>query len=300
MEDMIEPQYERNLGFFTEDEQQMLGEATVSVAGAGGDGGMLAVQLARLGVGALGGEIRLADPDTFELENINRQACCTTETVGLNKAVAVADYIRKINPAIRVVTYTEGVQPENVEEFVAGSSLLIDESEFSIHGIGVALARAARKEDIPNMHVINVGFGAQVTSYKPDSRHTLERRLGLADDMPIEEVSKKEVDVSRWLAGLPKYGDLAVFEKVVAGEKSAPSVAPGVAMAASIGATQAVLHLLHGQNHRPKPVYAPHTLTMDAMTGESRTVRRPFLRTLWSGLVMTARSKLGLNPCASY
>lgn len=297
---MIAPQFERNLGFFTEDEQRILGEATVSIAGAGGDGGMLAVQLARLGVGAQGGEIRLADPDPFETENINRQACCTKDTVGVNKAVAVADYIRKINPDIRVATYTEGVQPENVNEFVSGAGLLIDESEFTIQGIGVALARRAREEGIPNMHVLNVGFGAQVTSYRPDSRHTLEKRLGIPKNMPIDEVAKREVNVMRWLAGLPNYAHEDVFAKVAAGEKSAPSVAPGVAMAASIGATQATLHLLHGQNNRPEPVYAPRTLVMDAMTGTAKIVRFPLLKTYLSATVMAVRSRLGMNPQTGY
>src|SRR5579885_835850 len=142
---MMAPEVERNLGFFTEEEQMRLGTAVVAIAGAGGDGGELALSLARLGFGAQGGEIRLADPDTFERENINRQSCCTTKTVGVNKAVAVADYIREINPDIKVTTYTEGITRENAEDFVAGSNLLIDETEFTMHAIGVALARTARQ-----------------------------------------------------------------------------------------------------------------------------------------------------------
>ena len=33
-------------------------------------------------------------------ENINRQAACTTKTIGTNKAVAVGNYISDINPNI--------------------------------------------------------------------------------------------------------------------------------------------------------------------------------------------------------
>jgi molybdopterin/thiamine biosynthesis adenylyltransferase len=297
---MMAPEVERNLGFFTEEEQMRLGTAVVAIAGAGGDGGELALSLARLGFGAQGGEIRLADPDTFERENINRQACCTTKTVGVNKAVAVADYIREINPDIKVTTYTEGITRENAEDFVAGSNLLIDETEFTMHAIGVALARTARQHEVPNLQVINVGFGAQVTSYDTDGRYTMERRLGIPETMPLDEVAKQEIPVTRWLAELPSYGDLSVFEKVAKGEKSAPSVVTGVNMAASIASVQALLHVLGPGNNRPEPVYAPQVLSVDAMTGRSRHIRFPRLRVTISMVAMALRSKLGLNPRTSY
>ena len=89
---MTDIRFERNLGFLNEREQETLANSSVAIAGAGGDGGMLAVQLARMGVG----EFRLADPDPFEIENINRQAVCNDDTIGMNKADAVADYIYKI------------------------------------------------------------------------------------------------------------------------------------------------------------------------------------------------------------
>ncbi|HEU4967230.1 MAG TPA: ThiF family adenylyltransferase [Candidatus Saccharimonadales bacterium] len=297
---MIAPEAERNLGFFTEEEQMRLGTAVVAIAGAGGDGGELALSLARLGIGAQGGEIRLADPDTFERENINRQACCTTRTVGMNKAVAVAEYIREINPDIKVTTYTEGITRENTESFVAGSDLLVDETEFTMHAIGIALARTARHHNVPNLQVINVGFGAQVTSYDAQGKYTMERRLGVPETMPLGEVAEQGIPVTRWLAELPSYGDLGVFEKVAKGEKSAPSVVTGVNIAAGIASVQAILHLLGPGNHRPEPVYAPQVLSVDAMTGKAHHIRFPRLRVMVSMAGMALRSKLGLNPRAGY
>jgi len=292
----VDRAFERNLGFFSEEEQEILNNSTVAIAGAGGDGGMLAIQLARLGVG----NFRLADPDPFEEENLNRQAACTTATVGENKAIAVGGYIQSINPHATVEAYTDGITAENAEEFVAGADLLIDETEFTIHAIGVRLARAAREEGIANLQVLNVGFGAQVTSYDPESKYSFERRLGLNNDMPIEEVATAEVDLDRWLAHVPKYADLSVFEQVASGEKSAPSVAPGVAMAASVGATQAVLHLLHEKNHREKPITFPKTQIFDAMTGTAKVVKHPRLHFMFSALRMSIRSRLNMNPKTSY
>ena len=262
--------FARNLGFLSEQEQQKLVASKIAIAGAGGDGGMLAIQLARLGVG----ELRLADPDPFEEENLNRQAVCTTKTIGVNKATAVGDYIHDINPEIVIDTYTKGVTSENVEEFVSGIDLLIDETEFSLHCIGVMLAREARKQNIPNLMALNIGFGAMVTTYKPDGK-TLESNLGLSETANLEEISKTEVSVSKWLPYIPPYGDIAVLEKVAKGEKSAPSIAPGVAIAAGVAATQAVLNIVHSQNHRPKPIYAPKMLVFDAMSVEAKIIKHP-------------------------
>ena len=293
-------QYERNLGFFNEAEQHALGSAVVSIGGAGGDGGMLALQLARLGVGSEGGEIRLADPDPFEAENINRQAACTVETIGVNKAVAVGAAVQAINPDIRVTTFTEGVTSENVNTFVAGANLLLDETEFTMHGIGVALARAARENNIPNLHALNVGFGTQITSYDPRSKYTLERRLGLSETAPLEEVSAAEVGIDKWLAWMPPYADLEVFKKVTAGEKSAPSVAPGVAIAAGVAAVEAALHLIGTDNNRPSPTIFPHTKVVDAMTGTAMIVKHPKASFIASFLRMKWRSEHGRNPSAGY
>jgi len=138
----------RNLGFLNNEEQDILENSTVSIAGVGGDGALLAVQLARMGVGSF----RLADPDPFEVENINRQAVCSDSTIGVNKAVAVGDYIRSINPNAEISLYEDGITKRNVSEFVKGSDLLIDETEFTLHALAVMLAREAREESIPMLN----------------------------------------------------------------------------------------------------------------------------------------------------
>ncbi|MBA3757442.1 ThiF family adenylyltransferase [Candidatus Saccharibacteria bacterium] len=288
-------QFERNLGFFSSDEQDKLQSSSIAIAGAGGDGGMLAVQLARLGIG----EIRLADPDPFEIENINRQAVCNTETIGVNKARAVGQYLQKINPEANISIFEEGITPQNTAEFLKGADLLIDETEFTIPAIGVGLAREARNISIPNLTAFNIGFGAVVTTYKPEG-HKLEETLGIDENMTLEEVAKVEVPLARWLPYLPGYGDIQVLEKVARQEKPAPSVAPGVAIAAGAAATQAVLNLLHGENKRKAPVYASNALVIDVMEVKARIIkynRTSHYRYLGQLLV---RNMLKLNPKTSY
>lgn len=292
---MTNKRFERNLGFVSNIEQERIESSSVAIAGAGGDGGMLAVQLARLGVG----EIRLADPDPFEIENINRQAVCTESNLGINKAEAVANYIQDINPTINVKIFNNGITKANVAEFVSGADLLVDETEFTMHELGVMLAREARENNIPNLTALNMGFGAIVTTYRPYGV-TVENRLGLDENQNIDDIAKQQVSIDRWLPYLPKYGDLSVLKKVSTGEKSAPSIAPGVAIAAGAAATQAFLNLVGRENHRPAPVYAPDALVIDAMSIEAKVIKYNRLSHYRHLVTLLGREALKLNPRASY
>ena len=289
-------EFVRNVGWIHPMEQEVLSHASVAIAGAGGDGGELAIQLARLGVG----ELRLADPDPFEAENINRQACATTKTIGVNKAVAVGDYLQQINPNIRIQTYTDGVNVDNIEQFVNGADLVIDETEFTMHALGVMIARQARSQGIPNLMTLNVGFGSLTTTYAPTG-HTLEKTLGLSETAPLDEISEMPVPLTRWLATLPSYAHLEVFKRVAAtkdGDEQldVPTVAPGVALAAGTAATQAFLSLVGGKNKRPQPVFAPRVIAMDAMVPSTKIIRHPRLAIQTALIRMAVRSKLGRNP----
>lgn len=146
---------------------------------------------------------------------------------------------------------------------------------------------------------MNVGFGATVTTYAPKGR-TLEATLGLSETDPLEEVAASTVPLGRWLPYVPPYGDLAVLESVSRGEKSAPSIAPGVALAAGTAASQALLNLLHPGNNRPKPVYAPRVVVIDAMSITAKVVRYPRLGYQRHLGVVVLKNLLGRAPKAGY
>lgn len=287
--------FERNLGFFSTEEQEKLRTSSIAVAGVGGDGGMLAVQLARMGIG----EIRLADPDPFEIENSNRQAVCNTDTIGMNKAKAVGELLQKINPEIKVSIFEQGVTAQNTSEFLEGVDLLVDETELTIPSVGVGLAREARNISIPNLTAFNIGFGAVVTTYRPEGP-TLENTLGIDKDLSLDEIAEVEIPLSRWLPYLPKYGDINVLEKVAKGEKPAPSVAPGVAIAAGAAATQAALNLLCGKNKRQSPVYASDVLIIDVMDPKAKIIKYNQISHYRHLGKLLIRNMLKLNPKASY
>lgn len=111
----------RNIGFVTAREQDSLRNATVFVCGTGGMGGACLLALARIGVGHL----IIADIDTFEVSNLNRQVFCLTQTIGQHKAEATRDILRQINPEINVTLYREE-WPDHVEHAVNASAVVVN------------------------------------------------------------------------------------------------------------------------------------------------------------------------------
>lgn len=291
------PEFRRNLGFWRRSEQRLLQNSTIAVAGAGGDGFDLTMALVMM---AGPKEVRIADPETFVVENSNRVAWADDETYGRLKVDALEEAIGRIRPGTRVVAFRAGITAANADEFVAGADLVLDESELHYLHVGTALARAARRHGVPELLVMNIGFGAIATSFAPYSRHTFERMMGLPVDVSLEEAATLTADLSRCVPYVPPYADLTTFRATVAGAPL-PSVVQGVKAAVSLGATEALLHLTRpDRNRRRSPVFAPRWAYLDPMTLASGRIRFARTQHRVSAAVMAGRSFLGCNPRASY
>jgi len=112
----------RNRNLITKEEQDKFYNAVIGVAGlsVGSHG---AVTLALMGGGR---EIRLADPDTISATNLNRMRFDFTD-VGVNKGELIARYIYQLNPYAKVRLYTDGITDGNIEEFIDGLDVLVEE-----------------------------------------------------------------------------------------------------------------------------------------------------------------------------
>lgn len=296
----INERYVRNLGFFCVDEQVRLGSAKIAIAGGGGDGGEIARLIVRTGIGCGSrGEIRLADPEEFGIENTNRQTACNVDTIGKNKAASVGELLRKINPDINLKTYTEGVTEENVEEFIHDADIIIDESDYTRHEIAVMLGRSAIKKRIPVLLGMNIGFGGLVTTMHPDGP-SFERQLGFNSKQSIQEIAEQKVPLSRWAPYLPKYGDFKVLTEVADGKKPAPSVATGMSATASVTTDEAMWNLLDGKNHRPKPIYFKKTLVVDPGARIIKTIRFNRMNYIRHGAIMWVRNHTIGYPRTDY
>ncbi len=94
---------ERNLGFVSQAQQELLKKTRVFIVGVGGMGGACLQTLVRAGIQ----DFTIADIDVFEYSNLNRQVFSSLHAVGEKKSAHTADEIKKINPEARVQVYGE-------------------------------------------------------------------------------------------------------------------------------------------------------------------------------------------------
>lgn len=118
--------FQRNIGVFTPEEQERIKNLKVAIAGVGGMGGSVAYSLARLGVG----EMRLADPEKFEISNVNRQFGAYVDTVDMFKSDAVGQELLRINPEIKLEKWNKPLNKSNIDEFLNGVDVVFDGMEF--------------------------------------------------------------------------------------------------------------------------------------------------------------------------
>src|SRR5271154_3634725 len=93
--------FARNLGWFTDYEQQALRGKTIAIAGMGGVGGVHLLTLARLGIA----NFKIADMDAFDTPNFNRQVGAMVSTLGQPKVEVLARMVRDINPEAKVTEF---------------------------------------------------------------------------------------------------------------------------------------------------------------------------------------------------
>ncbi|MDU8923587.1 ThiF family adenylyltransferase [Pasteurellaceae bacterium LIM206] len=152
--------------------QERLSKMTVSIAGAGGIGGAMAVRLARFGIK----KIKIADPDTFDYTNINRQLGANIENVGKNKAAVVGEMAYNIARDVDIEIFEEGITRQTAENFVKGCDLILDQVDFSLIDEKFALHQAFRNEDTCKVILACSVIGWTAHLYK-----------FLKSSMPIEE-----------------------------------------------------------------------------------------------------------------
>ncbi|HJR74706.1 MAG TPA: tRNA threonylcarbamoyladenosine dehydratase [Luteimonas sp.] len=98
-----------------------LGDCRVAVVGVGGVGSWAAEALARSGIGHLS----LIDADDLCLSNTNRQLPALEGQYGRNKAEALAERCRAINPGMSVDAVAAFVTPSTLEPLLGGGFDLV-------------------------------------------------------------------------------------------------------------------------------------------------------------------------------
>lgn len=104
------------------DGQTRIRESRLLIVGAGGLGSPAALYLASAGVG----KIILADGDTVDLTNLQRQILHGQSSLGLAKALSGQTALARINPEVTVVPVTERLAGQQLEALVADVDAVLD------------------------------------------------------------------------------------------------------------------------------------------------------------------------------
>jgi sulfur-carrier protein adenylyltransferase/sulfurtransferase len=104
--------------------QSALARAKVLIVGAGGLGSPASLYLAAAGIGTLG----IADSDSVDVSNLQRQILHQQDTIGWPKTRSAEQRLQALNPACRL-QLLERITPENVASTLAEFDVIVDGSD---------------------------------------------------------------------------------------------------------------------------------------------------------------------------
>ena len=124
--------------------QETLKRSRVLVIGAGGLGSPAAYYLAAAGVGTIG----IADGDTVELSNLQRQILHKESRLGQNKAVSAAKSLHGLNAQVHVQTYSQFMDEAHLRQVlpeVLDRLGEMSESENHLPGLSTGMSAVDQK-----------------------------------------------------------------------------------------------------------------------------------------------------------
>ncbi|MDD1713857.1 MAG: HesA/MoeB/ThiF family protein [Methanoregulaceae archaeon] len=160
--------YSRQILLFGEEGQERLKSSKVFIAGAGGLGCPAAAYLAAAGVGHL----VIADCDSVDRTNLNRQILHYESDIGRPKVVSAREKLLSMNPDIRVEPLAVIISDNNASTLVSGCDLVVDALDTFTDRY--ALNRAAIRNRIPYIHGAVSGFDGHMATIIPGETACLE------------------------------------------------------------------------------------------------------------------------------
>lgn len=255
----------RNIGFVTPEDQQRLKQAHVFIPGVGGMGGAAFMALVRAGIG----HFTIADIDTFEISNLNRQVFASLDTVGAHKAEAAAAAALRINPELDVQVKYDGWLNE-LDATLARHKVVVNGTDDA--GASAFLYRRARDSGatvidayaatLPSVYVV------RPNDPRPEDRlgyPTLNKDPRTLSNDERQQCLMKELEWALTHSSTYKYVDLSIAAELAAGKRKRFSFAPMVITTGMLMAYEAIRVILSqpgGADHRGY-FFNPHTLRVE-------------------------------------
>ena len=186
--------------------QEALKNAKVLVIGAGGLGSPVAMYLAAAGIGTLG----IADFDTIELHNLQRQIIHDTDKIGESKAQSSKDRIHSINPHVNVVLHEQGIKPDNAIQLFDAYDIVVDGTDN--FGTRYLNNDASVLSKTPLVYGSIFKFEGQVSLFDPNSGGPCYRCLFPTPPPPGSVPSCGEAGVMGALCGI--IGSMQALEAI--------------------------------------------------------------------------------------
>ncbi len=119
--------YARNIAIedMGEAGQRKLLDAKVLVVGCGALGSVVSTYLVASGVG----EVAIADFDTIDISNLQRQVMYRTEDAGLYKSSVLAERLRSLNPDVKVTDLRMVVREKDAMDLFGNYDFIVDGSD---------------------------------------------------------------------------------------------------------------------------------------------------------------------------
>lgn len=147
------------------DGQETLLASHVAVVGAGGLGSPLIQYLAAAGIGTLS----VIDDDAVDETNLQRQVIHDMTQIGKPKVSSATEFIRRLNPDVKVIQRAERLNDENVHTLLGQADLVvIGTDNFASRYL---VNRYCFQNKRPMVSGAAIGTSGQVTSFNFVSEH---------------------------------------------------------------------------------------------------------------------------------
>ena len=256
--------FSRNIGWITEQEQAILKKTRIAIAGMGGVGGSHLLTLTRLGIGSF----HIADFDRFELANFNRQTGASVPHIDKQKTETMGNLAHAINPELNIKRFDQGINENNLDEFLQDIDLYIDGLDFFVLDVRQKVFARCYELGIPAITAAPLGMGVALLNFIPG-------KMSFEQYFQLQGYSAMDQQI-RFLIGLsPAFLHntyLVDKTRVNFADKKGPSTPMACELCAGATATEALKILLK----RGKVQCAPWGYQFDAFRNKFKKTWRPW------------------------
>lgn len=218
----------RNRNLITPEEQLLYRNAVAGIAGLSVGSSALATLVATGGTKKL----KIADPDTIEITNLNRIRAYATD-LGKNKTLVASRDAWRLDPFLQIETWENGITPDTLERFVCEPRLDVFVDEMDDIVLKICARNICKKARIPVVMATDNGDSVIVDVERFDEEperpifhgrvHISEEELRNVDRTIFIKLANEIIDISyftrrqhesileigKTLSGVPQLGSAA-------------------------------------------------------------------------------------------